>query len=343
MKRIYFDNGSTSFPKAPGVSQAVKDLLDNGAFNINRGGYEEAYAISEQVLEAREMLCRMFDFKKPRNVVFTPSITYSLNYLIKGFLKRGDHVITSSMEHNAVIRPLVQMEELGIECVSVPVPGALRTNIKVMDDTTGIITEINAKGVKVDEDAVQRMEDAIVDCAMDSSWVALTGSMPPGCGADCYANLIRRIHSEAPSCLVALDADGEAFRLGVKENPDFIKPNRAELSTFVGEKLDTDEKLQAAARKLVEDGLGCVIVSMDSEGSMLFSEGLELTAKAVKVPVVTTVGAGDNLVSGYLSGREAGLSHAEAFRRGVATATARVAGEDGQYDKYIDQVTVTAK
>lgn len=115
MKRIYFDNGSTSFPKAPGVSQAVKDLLDNGAFNINRGGYEEAYAISEQVLEAREMLCRMFDFKKPRNVVFTPSITYSLNYLIKGFLKRGDHVITSSMEHNAVIRPLVQMEELGIE------------------------------------------------------------------------------------------------------------------------------------------------------------------------------------------------------------------------------------
>ncbi len=235
------------------------------------------------------------------------------------------------------------VEELGIECVSVPVPGALRTNIKVMDDTTGIITEINAKGVKVDDDAVQRMEDTIVDCAMDSSWVALTGSMPPGCGADCYANLIRRIHSEAPSCLVALDADGEAFRLGVKENPDFIKPNRAELSTFVGEELDTDEKLQAAARKLVEDGLGCVIVSMDSEGSMLFAEGVEMTAKAVKVPVVTTVGAGDNLVSGYLSGREAGLSHAEAFRRGVATATARVAGEDGQYAKYLDQVTVTDK
>ena len=84
MERIYFDNGSTSFPKAPGVSDAVKSLLDNGAFNINRGGYEEAYAISEQVLETREMLCRLFDFGKPRNVVFTPSITYSLNYRIKG-------------------------------------------------------------------------------------------------------------------------------------------------------------------------------------------------------------------------------------------------------------------
>lgn len=235
------------------------------------------------------------------------------------------------------------LAENGIECVSVPVPGTLRTNLKVMEDSTGTITEINAKGVKVSEEAVVKMEDTIVECAKDSGWVALTGSMPPGCTPDCYARLIRRIHAEAPGCCVALDADGEAFRLGVAENPDFIKPNRAELSTFVGEKLDTDDKLKAAARKLVADGLGCVIVSMDSEGSMLFADGIELAAKAIKVPVVTTVGAGDNLVSGYLSGRDAGLDHAEAFRRGIATATARVAGEDGQYGKYIDQVTVTGK
>lgn len=235
------------------------------------------------------------------------------------------------------------LEENGIECVAVPVPGTLRTNIKVMEDATGTITEINAKGVKVSEEAVQRMEDTIVECAKDSGWVALTGSMPPGCTPDCYARLIRRIHEEAPGCCVALDADGEAFRLGVAEHPDFIKPNRAELSTFVGEKLDTDDKLKAAARKLVADGLGCVIVSMDSEGSMLFADGVELAAKAIRVPVVTTVGAGDNLVSGYLSARDAGLSHAEAFRRGIATATARVAGEDGQYGKYIDQVTIIEK
>lgn len=165
------------------------------------------------------------------------------------------------------------LAENGIECVSVSVPGTLRTNLKVMEDSTGTITEINAKGVKVSEEAVAKMEDTIVECAKDSGWVALTGSMPPGCTPDCYARLIRRIHAEAPGCCVALDADGEAFRLGVAENPDFIKPNRAELSTFVGEKLDTDDKLKAAARKLVADGLGCVIVSMDSEGSMLFADG----------------------------------------------------------------------
>ncbi|MDD6315470.1 MAG: aminotransferase class V-fold PLP-dependent enzyme [Clostridia bacterium] len=120
MERIYFDNGSTSFPKAPGVSDAVRALLDNGAFNINRGGYEEAYAISGQVLETRQMLCSLFGFHKFKNVVFTPSITYSLNYLIKGFLKPGDHVITSSMEHNAVMRPLVQMEKQGVAFDAVP-------------------------------------------------------------------------------------------------------------------------------------------------------------------------------------------------------------------------------
>ena len=114
MKRIYFDNSSTSFPKAPGVSNAVKDMLDNGCYNINRGGYSEAYALENVVYDTREMLCELFNFDKVSNVIFTPSITYSLNYIIKGFLKKGDHVIISSMEHNAMLRPLVQLKDMGI-------------------------------------------------------------------------------------------------------------------------------------------------------------------------------------------------------------------------------------
>lgn len=114
MRRIYFDNSSTSFPKAPGVSDDMKRMMDLGAFNINRGSYEEAYQVAAQVLETRQLLCQLFKFEKPKNVVFTPNITTSLNHLIKGFLHWGDHVITSSMEHNAVIRPLVQMQQLGV-------------------------------------------------------------------------------------------------------------------------------------------------------------------------------------------------------------------------------------
>ena len=123
MERIYFDNASTSFPKAEGVAEPVYHYMKDCGCNINRGGYEEAYAISGQVLETRQMLCSLFGFPKFKNVVFTPSITYSLNYLIKGFLKPGDHVITSSMEHNAVMRPLVQMEKLGVAFDAVPCAG----------------------------------------------------------------------------------------------------------------------------------------------------------------------------------------------------------------------------
>lgn len=115
MRKIYFDNGSTSFPKAPGVSDAIKNVLDHGAFNINRGDYEDAYEVAGAVFETREQLCRLFHFQGgSKHVVFTPSVTYSLNYILKGYLKPGDHVIVSSMEHNAVMRPLAQLAALGI-------------------------------------------------------------------------------------------------------------------------------------------------------------------------------------------------------------------------------------
>lgn len=112
--KIYFDNGSTSWPKAPGVAEAMSELLLNGAFNINRGNYEGAYEVEGIVYETREMLAKLFHAKSSRNVIFTPGITHSLNYFIKGFLKEGDHVIVSGLEHNAVMRPLHQMTSKGV-------------------------------------------------------------------------------------------------------------------------------------------------------------------------------------------------------------------------------------
>ena len=113
-KKIYFDNGSTSWPKAPGVEKAMSDLLTNGAFNINRGNYEGAYEVESVVYETRQLLADLFHCPDSRNVIFTPGITHSLNYFIKGFLKEGDHVIVSGLEHNAVMRPLHRMMEKGV-------------------------------------------------------------------------------------------------------------------------------------------------------------------------------------------------------------------------------------
>lgn len=113
--KIYFDNGSTSFPKAPKVAEAVSELLTKGAFNINRGSYEGAYEVAEKVLDTRQKLARLFHAESSKQVIFTPGITFSLNYFIKGFLKDGAHVLVTGMEHNAVMRPLKQMEKCGVK------------------------------------------------------------------------------------------------------------------------------------------------------------------------------------------------------------------------------------
>ena len=115
MKKVYLDNAATTFPKAPGVAVAISDYLLNVGSNVGRGSYENSYSAGQVVYETREMLCDLFNFKDPLNAVFTSNITQSLNMIIRGFLKPGDHVIVSSMEHNAVLRPLVSLKNIGIE------------------------------------------------------------------------------------------------------------------------------------------------------------------------------------------------------------------------------------
>jgi len=115
MNKIYLDNAATSFPKAPGVSDSMKYYIDNIGANINRGGYSEQYKAEEIVFETREMVKELFNGEDSANVIFTQNITQSLNIVIKGYLKSGDHAIVSSMEHNAVMRPLVQLEKKGVE------------------------------------------------------------------------------------------------------------------------------------------------------------------------------------------------------------------------------------
>ena len=109
---IYFDNSSTSHPKAPGVIEAIKDILERGCFNINRG--TGAYGISGLVFETREKVAALFDCPSGRQVVFSGGITQSLNTALKGLLRPGDHVVTTQMEHNSVIRPLAQLRAQGV-------------------------------------------------------------------------------------------------------------------------------------------------------------------------------------------------------------------------------------
>ena len=113
-KKIYLDNAATSFPKPEEVPRAVYDYMTKLGTNVNRGGYATAYDTESVVLECRELIGALFHAPDYKNVVFTRNITESLNVVLKGLLHRGDHVIVSSMEHNAVMRPIRQLEKKGV-------------------------------------------------------------------------------------------------------------------------------------------------------------------------------------------------------------------------------------
>lgn len=106
MNKLYLDNAATSFPKAKGLSLAMSNFIDNIGISVNRGAYGLAYEAEESVFDTRNNLCKLFNFDKSENVIFTKNITESLNVLINGLLNENDHILVSSMEHNAVMRPL---------------------------------------------------------------------------------------------------------------------------------------------------------------------------------------------------------------------------------------------
>lgn len=133
MERIYLDNASTSFPKAEGVAEAVYNFIKECGCNINRGGYDEAYQAEGIVLDTRQRLTTLFHGPDCRNVVFTRNITESLNVLLKGFLKPGDHVLVSAMEHNAVMRPLTQLAAQGVSFDRIPCDGQGVLDVSAME------------------------------------------------------------------------------------------------------------------------------------------------------------------------------------------------------------------
>jgi len=112
---IYFDNAATTFPKPEEVYRAVDNCLRNYCANPGRGGHKLSLQSGRVLLEARELLSELFNADSPENIILTHNATESLNLALKGYLKKGSHVITTSMEHNSLIRPLKALEKLGVE------------------------------------------------------------------------------------------------------------------------------------------------------------------------------------------------------------------------------------
>jgi len=117
---IYFDNAATSWPKPPGVAQAMVHYLDQVGANPGRSGHRLSIEAGRIVYRTREAVASLFDAPDPLRVVFTANVTEALNLALLGLLRPGDHVVTSSMEHNSMMRPLRALEQRGVALTVVP-------------------------------------------------------------------------------------------------------------------------------------------------------------------------------------------------------------------------------
>jgi len=140
---IYFDNAATSWPKPPEVTQEMVRFLNQVGANPGRSGHRLSVQASRVVYAAREAVSGLFNAPDPLRVVFTHNVTEALNLALRGFLRSGDHIITSSIEHNSVMRPLraLEREGVGVTVVQCSPEGFL--------DPAGIATAIRPDTVMI--------------------------------------------------------------------------------------------------------------------------------------------------------------------------------------------------
>lgn len=214
------------------------------------------------------------------------------------------------------------MDALGIACQFSFVEGETRTNLKVIDPARHTNTDLNEPGLTVDQETLDHMRDALVAAIRPGDIVVLSGSLPKGAPADTYGSWTAACRTAGAR--VFLDADGEPLAHGLAAKPYLAKPNNHELSRLTGRALETADDLLAAARTLIADGVERVVVSMGGDGALFVSANRAYRAEGLRVPVGSTVGAGDSMVAALAYAAEQGMADADTVRLAVATSAANV-------------------
>jgi len=194
------------------------------------------------------------------------------------------------------------------------VPGETRSNIKIAEQD-GRVTDINAPGPQVTEQAQSALLEKLAQIAPDFDAVVVAGSLPRGVSPQWFQALFEQL--KRCGLKVALDTSGEALRAGLKAGPWLVKPNTEELADALGNAPD-------AISQLHQQGVEHVVVSDGAAGVSWYSPGASLHATPPKVVVASTVGAGDSLLAGMLHGLLTGDTPEQTLRRATAIAAMAV-------------------
>jgi len=208
-----------------------------------------------------------------------------------------------------------------VTLVAVPIGEPIRANITIAE-TDGTTTKVNEPGPILTTAEADALRTAALEASHGASWVVCCGSLPPGLDDDFYAPLIR--HCQANGVRVAVDTSGEPMAAALAAKPALIKPNRIELAEAVGRELGSVGEVIDAASALVAGGIETVVISLGRDGALLVdAAGAIHAASEIGCPV-STVGAGDALLAGYLHAVDSGADREAALRTAVAFGSAAV-------------------
>ena len=202
------------------------------------------------------------------------------------------------------------------------VEGQTRTNLKIIDREGHTNTDINEPGLTVTAAELDALLRELLAEILPGDIVVLAGSLPKGAPQDTYRSWTAAC--KKAGARVFLDADGALLAEGIKAAPYLIKPNDGELSRLAGKKLETLEELTAEGRKLLERGIERVVISLGGRGALYLRKGSTIYAEGLRVPVGSTVGAGDSVVAALAYAEAQGLSEEEAVRLSTAAGAANV-------------------
>ena len=207
------------------------------------------------------------------------------------------------------------LQNTGVPFDAVPIAGTIRTNMTIVD-LTGATTKVNEPGPELSRNEVSRLANAV---GRASGLVVLCGSLPPGTHDSFLAEIIAGYPGR-----VAVDTSGAPLAAAVTAKPWLIKPNREELAELTGRELPTLQAVVDAARELLANGVGVVVVSLGADGALWVDPDVIHHARATVTEPRSTVGPGDCLLAGILSALTTGSDPATALSRGVAWGAAAV-------------------
>lgn len=280
-------------------------------------------------------------------VTFNPAIdqTITIDHLVRGEVHRVRSVrqdpggkgvnVASCLADWGV--PVTMLGLLGADnaapfdalCAARPIidrferlPGATRVNIKIVDD--GETTDINMDGLAVDEAIAGRVLTAAETFAGPDALIVLSGSLPPGCHAGIYADMVARLRGLGAR--VMLDTSGAPLTMALKVDvlPSIVKPNRRELAAWAGEPLESIADVLRCAMRLRAGGIDLVVVSMGEEGALFLSGEGALLARLSAGDLASTVGAGDAMVAGLAAAAIEGAGLERTARLATAFAVAKL-------------------